>query len=194
MSTPRIALASLASGIAMYLWASIAHMALPIARLGMSNINTNEAAVLAAMHTSLGNKQGMYRFPSIDFSNPDAMKAYDAKLVDNPSGLLIYTPPGAQSLTPKQLITEFLAEMLEAALAIYLMTLTRVTSLLGRIAVVAAIGFLASLPTNISYWNWYGFPASYTAGYIFTEIVGFVIAGIVGALILRNSRSVGGVS
>ena len=174
----------------MYFWASIAHMSLPIARLGIGNINTNEAAVLSAMHGSLGDKPGMYHFPSLgDPSDPDSMKAYDAKLVDNPSGLLIYNPPGAQSLTPKQLITEFLAEMLEAALAVYLMTLTRLTTVSGRISVVAAMGFLASLPTNISYWTWYGFPGNYTAGYMFTEIMGFVIAGVVAALILRNKSA-----
>ena len=187
MSKSRLAFASLAAGIAMYFWASIAHMALPLGRIGVSQINTNEPAVLDAMRTSLGPGHGLYIFPSMgDASSPDAMKTYDAKLVDNPSGILIDNPPGAHSLTPKQLITEFLAELLEAALAVYLLSFTRLTTLTSRIAFVAAIGFLASLPTNISYWNWYSFPGSYTLAYMFTEIVGFVIAGTVAALILRT--------
>lgn len=187
MTTTRISLAAFIAGVAMYFWMSIAHMALPLGRIGISEINTNEAAVLSSMRTSLGAKPGMYRFPSFgDLSNPDSMKMYDAKLVDHPSGLLIYNPPGMHALTPGQLICEFLVELLEAALAVYLMTLTRISSLTGRIGFVTLIGLLASLATNVSYWNWYGFPASYTLAYMSTQIIGFLVAGVAASLILRG--------
>jgi hypothetical protein len=187
MTTTRISIAALVAGIAMYFWMSLAHVVLPLGRIGISEINTNEAAVLSTMRTSLGAKPGMYHFPSFgDFSKPDSMKMYDAKLVDSPSGLLIYNPPGAHSLTPRQLICEFLVELLEAALAVYLMTLTRITGIAGRVGFVTLVGLLASLATNVSYWNWYGFPASYTLAYMSTQIVGFLVAGTVASLILRN--------
>jgi hypothetical protein len=188
MSTSRVLFAGLAGGIAMFFWASIAHMATPLARVGISQINGNESAVLGALHASLGDKPGLYVYPSLDLNSPqaDAMKAYDAKLVDNPSGILIYHPPGARSLTPGQLITEFLAEMLEAMLAIWLLSKTAITGMGGRIAFVASAGVLASLPTNISYWNWYGFPASYTAVYMLIEIIGFALAGTAAAFVLRS--------
>jgi hypothetical protein len=48
---------------------------------------------------------------------------------------------------------------------------------------------LASLPTNVSYWNWYGFPGSYTASYMAIQIAGFVVAGIVAALVLRGRKT-----
>jgi glycerol uptake facilitator-like aquaporin len=51
---------------------------------------------------------------------------------------------------------------------------------------VTVIGVLASLVTNISYWNWYGFPGSYTAGYITIQIIGFFVAGLVAAALLRR--------
>ena len=101
MLTPRVSLAALAAGIAMYFWAALAHMVLPLATVGISNISNNEPAVLDAMKTSLGNTPGFYHFPSIDLSAPDGMKQYDAKLVDNPSGILIYNPPGAAFTHPK---------------------------------------------------------------------------------------------
>jgi hypothetical protein len=34
------------------------------------------------------------------------------------------------------------------------------------------------------YWNWYGFPALYTAGYMLIQIIGFFIVGIIAALVL----------
>lgn len=178
----------------MYFWASIAHMALPLATIGISQITANEPAVLDALHTSLGNAPGFYIFPSVGWKagdssaqRADAMKNYDAKLLGNPSGILIYTPPGAHSITPGQLIAEFIAELVEAFLAVWLLCQTRITSIGGRIGFVAIAGLLASLPTNVSYWNWYSFPGSYTLAYIAIQIVGFVVAGAAAAFVLRRA-------
>ena len=190
MTRGRVFLAGLAGGVAMFLWASLAHMVLPLGGVGITEITSNETALLDSMHQSLGNAPGLYMFPALGLasgaSRNDAMKNYDAKLVTNPSGLLIYHPPGAESLTPGRLITEFLLELLEAVLAIWLLAQTGITSIGGRIGFVAAAGILASLPTNVSYWNWYGFPASYTASYMAIQIVGFAVAGAVAALVLRR--------
>jgi hypothetical protein len=81
---------------------------------------------------------------------------------------------------------EFLVELLEAMLAVWLLAQTPITSVAGRIGFVATAGILASLPTNVSYWNWYGFPGSYTASYMAIQIAGFIVAGIVAALVLRG--------
>jgi len=191
MTRGRVAGAGLAGGVAMFVWASLAHMVLPLGGVGITEIPSNETALLDSMHQSLGNSSGLYMFPAVGYkpgegSRSAAMKNYDAKLVSNPSGLLIYHPPGAESLTPGRLITEFLLELLEAVLAIWLLAQTGITSIGGRIGFVAAAGILASLPTNVSYWNWYGFPASYTASYMAIQIVGFAVAGAVAALVLRR--------
>jgi hypothetical protein len=42
------------------------------------------------------------------------------------------------------------------------------------------------LATNVSYWNWYGFPGSYTAAYMAIEIIGFFVAGLAAAALLRT--------
>jgi hypothetical protein len=49
---------------------------------------------------------------------------------------------------------------------------------------VLIAGILAAITTNVSYWNWYGFPGVYTASYILIEIVGFLLVGVVAALLL----------
>ena len=196
MSKARLTVAALSAGIAMYFWASLAHMVLPLATIGVSQITSNEPAVLETMRNSLGDKPGLYIFPSVGWRQGDtseqrseAMKNYDAKLALFPSGILIYNPPGAHGLTPRQLIVEFLAELLEAALAVVLMSLTRITSVAGRVAFVTVIGVVASITTNLSYWNWYNFPTSYTVSYMTSQLVGFLIAGIVAAFILKGTAS-----
>jgi hypothetical protein len=54
---------------------------------------------------------------------------------------------------------------------------------------VLIAGILAAVTTNVSYWNWYGFPGVYIASYILIEIVGFLLVGIVAALLLRKRSS-----
>jgi hypothetical protein len=114
------------------------------------------------------------------------MKEYQEKLDANPSGMLIYHPPGRQGLNPVQFVTEFLLEIVEAFLAVFLLAQTRLTSYAARVAFVTGLGVLASLGTDISYWNWYGFPGSYTAAYMVTQTVGFLVVGLAVAALTRQ--------
>jgi len=47
----RILVAGVLGGIAMFVWTSIAHMALPLGEAGIGEI-PNESAMLSAMHTT----------------------------------------------------------------------------------------------------------------------------------------------
>ncbi|MGZ5020394.1 MAG: hypothetical protein ACXWAV_08190, partial [Chthoniobacterales bacterium] len=58
-----------------------------------------------------------------------------------------------------------------------------------RVLFVTIVGVVAAITTNMSYWNWYGFPKIYTMGYMTTQVVGFLCAGIVAALIIKNTPS-----
>jgi hypothetical protein len=46
---------------------------------------------------------------------------------------------------------------------------------------------MAAITTNISYWNWYGFPVSYTAAYLMVEWIGYIVAGVVAAVVMRKN-------
>ena len=54
----RILLAGVLGGIAMFVWTSIAHMALPLGEAGINEI-PNESVVLSAMQSSIGEKTGL---------------------------------------------------------------------------------------------------------------------------------------
>lgn len=189
----RIVLAGLAGGVAMFVWSSVAHLLLPLGSTGVQEL-ANEAPVLTALRASLGDKSGLYFYPAMGLA-PDAtaqqknsaMQQYEQKLAANPSGLLIYHPPGETGLTPRRLATEFLTELLEAFLAVALLAQTRLRTFSARLTFVILAGVLAALATNVSYWNWYGFPGNYTVVYMFTQIMGFACAGIVAASIMRTS-------
>ncbi|HWY46385.1 MAG TPA: hypothetical protein VNX70_03320 [Bryobacteraceae bacterium] len=189
----RVVLAGLLGGVAMFMWMSLAHVVLPLGEVGVQEIQ-NEPAVLTAMQAALGEKSGLFVFPSTG-AGPNAtsqeknaaMQHYDEKLAANPSGLLVYHPPGETGLTARRLVTEFLTELLEAFLVVFLLAQTHISSFGGRLAFVTVAGVVASLGTNISYWNWYGFPTNYTAVYILTQIMGFMFVGAVAGAIMRKT-------
>ena len=66
------------------------------------------------------------------------------------------------------------------------MAQTSIDSFVCRVGFVLIAGILASITTNVSYWNWYGFPSVYTASYILIEVVGFFLVGVIAALVLRK--------
>jgi hypothetical protein len=179
--TKRVLLAGLLGGIAMFVWASLAHMVLGLGSVGIKEI-PNEQAILGALQTGLGNNAGLYIFPAM---GREGMAGYQNKLDRNPSGLLVYHPAGAKAMEAGQLVTEFLTELVEALLAVFLLSRAGLTGFASRVGFVTLIGVLASIATNVPYWNWYGYPASYTAAYMFTQIVNFLLVGVVAALVMR---------
>jgi hypothetical protein len=189
----RLLLASLLGAIGMFIWMSIAHMVLPLGRIGVSEMS-NEGPLFAAMQTSVVNQPGLYIFPSMGVGKNAtrqemnyAMGHYQEKLNTSPSGLLIYHPAGAKALAPSQLITEFLTELLEAYLAALLLAFSPIPSYARRVAFIVTVGVIAVLATNMPYWNWYGFPADYTISYMFTQLVGFLVLGLIAGKIMKTA-------
>lgn len=186
--TTRIFLAGILGGIAMFIWTSIAHMALPLGEAGIREL-PNESAVIDVLKTNLGENRSLYIFPGTGLGpdatpeqKSEAMKKMGDKLANNPSGILMYHP--ARPLKLGRLLgTEFATELLEAILVVFLLAQTRLVTFGARAGFVTLAGILAAIATNVSYWNWYGFPVAYTAAYMFTQIVGFFCAGLVVALV-----------
>jgi len=181
----RIIIAGVVGGIAMFIWTSLAHIALPLGQVGFSQI-PNEAPVLSAMQQSIGSRSGLYFFPWTDMKANDAMAQVEAKMKVNPSGILIYHPPGASGMTAKMLIVEFVKEVAVSMIAAFLLAQTILISYTARAGFVGLTGLAAGLTTNVSYWNWYGFPTDYTAAYAATDIIGYVVAGLAIAAIVRR--------
>lgn len=189
--TTRAFLAAILGGIAMFIWSFIAHDLLPLGETGIREFK-DEAAMLDALKTNLGNARGLYHFPghkagpnATRQEKSDAMKRAMEKAASGPSGVLLYHPT-REFTFGKLLGIEFATELLEAILVVFLLTQTRIESFGGRVGFVLLAGILAAVATNIPYWNWYGFPSNYTAAYMFIEIIGFLCVGLLAALLLRN--------
>ena len=186
----KILLAGILGGIVMFIWTSIAHMALPLGEAAIREI-PNESAALSTMQSNIGENTGLYIFPGLGVSKDasrqeksEAMKHMSEKMAANPSGILMYHAPGRPFALGKSLGIEFGTELLESILVVFLLAQTRIGSFPGRVGFVLVAGILAAISTNVSYWNWYGFPCVYTVSYMLIQIVGFLLVGIVAALVL----------
>jgi hypothetical protein len=173
----RILIAALLGAIAMFVWTSVAHMATPLASMGLSQI-PNENAVMSAMQSSLGNSQGLYFYPWMDTKEPNARsKMVQAQKV-HPHGLLIYSPPGVNAGTNMgpMLIKEFAKQFVQALIAAWIASLI-VGGFTARWLAVTGMFVSSAIAVNVSYWNWYHFPLDFTLAAIIMEVVSGIVAG-----------------
>ena len=187
----KILLTGLLGGIAMFIWTSIAHLFLPLGEAGIGEI-PNEAAVLSALQNNIADQTGLYIFPGLGVGKNatrqeknDAMKQMAAKAASGPSGILMYHPT-RQFTFGRWIGIEFATQLVQAILAVFLLAQTRIGSFGGRVGFVLVTGILAAITTNVSYWNWYGFPGVYVASYMLIQVIGFFCVGIVAAFVLRK--------
>ncbi len=179
----RILIAGLLGGLAMFVWSSLAHTVLPLGHAGLSQI-PNEAAARNDIAAAMGAepKAGVYLFPWMEHGGP----APAATPSPGPSGMLVYHPDRPLGMAPSMLVSEALNEVVQAIIAAFLVSLTVLVGVLARVAFVTAIGVIVSIGTNVSYWIWYGFPTGYTLAQIVMVIVGYFVAGVVIAFILKR--------
>lgn len=181
--TKKILLAGLLGGLVMFIWTSVAHVALPLGEAGISQFQ-DEKPVLDALKSALKDEPGLYVYPSM----PKGMSEdqYGKKLAEMPSGIIVYKRAGAPMMTPAQLVTEYVVEALMALLLAFLLTRTNLTGFGERFLFVLAAAAFGSIWTNSSYYNWYEFPCIYTLAAIFTEFMGLVLGGLVVARLTRR--------
>ena len=189
----RILFAALLGAVAMFAWTSIAHMALPLGDAGVQN-TMNDEGLLSELKSNVKNKDGLYIYPTMGLApdathaqRSEAMEKYAEKLAKNPSGFFIYHPAGSRPMNMGKFLTiEFVTELCEALIAVWLLAQSRMATFGGRVCFVTAIGIIAGIATNISYWNWWGFPGDYTAAYVTIKVVGYFLVGIVAAIMFRR--------
>lgn len=178
----RILIAGLVGGIAMFFWSFVAH---DLTQLGMVGVNTlpDESVTVSNLSSAIGDKSGLYLFP-LNMGGGAA-----APSAAGPGGFLVYNAHSPLAMTPRNLIVEFLTELVESLIATWLLAQTALLGYVTRVGFVTVVGIVAAITTNIPYWNWYSFPANYTLAYGFIEVIAYLAAGLVIAAVLRPNAA-----
>jgi hypothetical protein len=191
----RILLAAILGGLTLFVWMYVAHDLLGLGEMGVGEI-PNEAVVLNAMRGAIP-EAGFYIFPRVGLGpkatmaeRKAAMPEYMKKYEQSPHGILVYHPASGPFQFGAALGLELALNDLQALLAAWLVAgVASGRGYSARVGVVVVAGVLAALSTNVEYWNWYQFPGNYVAGYMTTQIVGFVLAGLVIAGLVKNTTA-----
>jgi hypothetical protein len=191
----KVILAALLGALAIFCWEFVAHMFTPLGEAGMGYM-PNVDAVTSALQSAIGDQAGMYLFPTggltAKSSREEKQKGMERVMEESktkPQGLLLYKPAGTEFNFGKHLAVQFITDLVKAVLIIALLAHTRLVSFSKRWVFVILAGVLASIVTNIPYWNWYGFDGTYTISQIVMEIIGFTCAGLVIAWLYKPASA-----
>ena len=185
----RILIAGLLGGVALFMWGFVSHMVLQLGDAGLHSVPLppNDQALLDSLHGTLP-ASGLYFYPGMDESKAGdqaEMDAWTARTQTNPHGMIVYqtAPYGGMG---GQLVREGLTDVAFAMLAALLLScaLGCCSSLACRVGFVASLGVVTAL-RPIQQWNWYDFPEKYTLAQVADGVLGFLIMGIVIALIVK---------
>jgi hypothetical protein len=87
-------------------------------------------------------------------------------------------------MSPRQLGGELATNIIAALVAAILVSMM-IGSWLKRALAVALLGVFGVASVLLSYWLWYGFPGAFVVGQTVTEVVGWFLAGLVIAKIVK---------
>ena len=180
------------AGLVVFAWGFVWHTWVP---LGSSQIKTlrAEGPVLGTLQ-SLITEPGFYIFPGME---PGAKRTAEqqqedaARYLDNyatgPHGILVYTPANGPLNFPRLLVNELLSNFAGGLIAAVLlaMALPGLPRFVTRVMFVGLLGLFASLAIDVSYWNWYGFPGGFTLAALADQAIGWTLAGLVLAGLLK---------
>jgi hypothetical protein len=184
----KILINGIVGGVVIFVWGAVSHMLLPLGEAGIKAI-PNEEPVLAALRENI-KEPAVYLFPGSDPSG-EATAEFMQKWERGPSGFLVCHPEGLPGMSVRLLGIELLTNIAAALIAAFLISrsLGSLTSFFSRFFFVFVIGFVPFFSVDASYWNWYGFPAAYSLASLADQVIGFGLAGLVMAKMMKPAAA-----
>jgi hypothetical protein len=175
----RIWLAGILGGVALFVWGGLSHTVLGLGEHGVQYLSQPQPVVDALRASIL--QSGLYYFPQADGSGK-----LRPEQENGPWGIVVFHPNGASTMMSRQLVNECILNIVQALMAAFLLSLAPgLTGYLSRAGFVVLAGLIAGMGMSVEYWNWYGFPANYTAATIADKFIGFAIVGLVAAAFVK---------
>jgi hypothetical protein len=182
----RLIIAALLGGIMMFAWGAVSHMFLGIGDAGVKPM-PNEAEISTALQANI-TEPGLYFLPGMDMSHQataEQQAAWAEKYKAGPNAIVVYHPTGAEPMSPKQFGAE-LASNIAAAFVVGLILMMAAVGFMRGVAISTLIGISGWLSINVSYWNWYRFPTSFVTADLIDQGIGWLLAGLVLAFVVRR--------
>ena len=166
-------LAALLGGLTIFVWGFIIHMGLhSVWEMTMSPLPNEQAIVdvLKSAHASNGMYYGLQGI-----------------------FMTLFLEPGQTNMTSHMgplLVIEFITDMLVALVLAWLLVRTNIVGNGKRALFAGGVGLAGWININLSYWNWYRHPFSYTVLEAVNDVMAVLLAGLVIAWLMNKQRPV----
>jgi len=186
----KLLIAGIVGGIILFLWGWLSWSVLPIHTSSMRNIG-NEDAVVSSMHINMDQK-GVYAFPAMPSTHDQAaMDEWAQKYQQGPVGMIIYNPEGGEPVMSSQMIIGIIISILSSLMAAWFLSRSTAvgSTYILRVAYCGMLGVFVSFVSHLVNWNWMGYPIDYTIAWIMDAVIGWILAGIGIAAIIKAPKT-----
>lgn len=183
----RILVGAILAAVVVYVWNMASWMFLSLHDNTMSGFEEAEVVVAEALKGS-GKQSGAYFVPgppeTNDMESPE-YKDFEEKHRKGPVATIFYSAEGMEPMPPRIMAIGFGLTFAEALIAAVLLSMTSGLGYLGRVVFVTLLGVFAAIEGHGSYWNWMQFPQDWTVAMATDVVVGWALAGVILAIVLR---------
>jgi|SRR5689334_457148 len=181
-------LGSLIGAVILFVWSFLAWVVLPLHTSTMRAI-PNEGVVANVLSQNI-TQRGVYLFPHSPGMSADkaAQDAWVERMKRGPNGLVIFDPAGMDPMMPGQMGVGFLLDIVSAFFVVWLLSRSTAAagSYLSRVTYCGMIGIFVAVFVHLVNWNWMGMPGDYTSAQIIDVIVGWILAGLGIAAVVKS--------
>lgn len=194
----RILLASLLSGILLFVWGMLSWMVLPLHDGTVRPLPDAQAVVDALETQSL--EEGLYAYPAFPEVSSEtepgmaaAMEAFEKKHRAGPLFSVIYRREGGPAMPPEMMLTGFLINVLSSFVAASLLSMAirngaRFTYF-QRVRFVGLLGVFAAIVSFLALKNWMYFPTDFTRAMMLDLLLAWIIGGLVIAALIKPVKT-----
>lgn len=195
----RIILASILSGIILFVWGMLSWMVLPIHDGTLRPLPDSQAVIDVLKKQNL--EDGYYLYPAYPESpsgpgpEMDAMmQEFEKKHQAGPIFSVIYKAEGMPPMPPQMMIAGLLINMLSSFIAATLLSMAikngaRMTYF-QRFRFVALIGVFAAIVSFLNLKNWMYYPTDFTRAMMLDLLLTWIIGGLVIAALIKPAKAI----
>lgn len=192
----KILLAGVAGGVVLFVWGWLVWTVIPLHEGNFKTLS-NEEAVTDALR-STATEHAVYVIPGepqetqglSDEQRQAMMDEWAKKHERGPVALIFYNPTGTDSMMAGQMIFGLLIMMITAAMAAWFLSRSTAaaSNYTSRVIFCGMLGVFASFVVHLMYWNWFHFPLNYTTAMAADTVIGWLLAGLAIAAIVKTPK------
>lgn len=188
----RVLIAGVAGAIVYYVWQMLTWIVLPIHGPTILSM-PNEAPIREAL-IAQDLETGLYSVPyGSDEEMMDPDSEFTKRHKEGPLFVVFYQKEGMEPMPMSMLgigiLTDFLGATIAAAMLCCAVGGCCCRTYWQRVAFISGFGVFLALMSHVAYMNWMRFPAHYSAMMILDAIVGWFLAGLAIAAIIKPTAN-----